>query len=82
MMDAVHHRRLADVNSNLDGWLLSGVSDESEGRWCSTELDSCFTCVPDGPMVEPGSGTTGTGPHSSSWAVQAYQVRLLMACMH
>jgi hypothetical protein len=33
-------------------------------------------------MVEPGSGTTGTGPHSSSWAVQAYQVRLLMACMH
>jgi hypothetical protein len=25
-------------------------------------------------MVEPGSGATGTGPHSSSWAVQAYQV--------
>jgi hypothetical protein len=32
-------------------------------------------------MVEPSSGTTGTGPHSSSWAVQTYQVRLLMACM-
>ncbi len=29
-------------------------------------------------MVEPSTRTTGTGPHSFSWAVQAYEVRTQM----
>lgn len=59
---------------NLDGWLFSGVSDQCEGRWCSNEPDNCITCVSNGPMVEPSSGTTGTRPHSLSQVIQAYEV--------